>query len=394
MWRCKVQREGKRTTINLGTFPDVSIKVAKAKRAAIKVAPDPAHAKRTERVRAVEASETTFRLVATEWVETLAIKHRWTAHHRKLVEQRLALHVFKVWGDRPIAEVTASEVRKLVGDLFAKGPAVAVAVKQYVSRVFDFAWSEDRVPFNPAKKIEVYLPTRRPGDEKPQAFVRTIEDARAVLAAVEARRTSAAPWTLLAHRLIALTGTRKTEALAAKWAEFDLDAATWTVPAERMKGRYGARVAHVVALAPQAIEVLRAAKRIKVNEFVFATAGKNGNRGEGRVSRCTVNKIMERALRLAGLGQIMVPHGWRGTFSTIMNEVDPTTDRIVEVMLAHKSKTAVEAHYNHAEYRSARHRIACQWADMLLDGAPTALALIGLDGTAPATNVVPLRRVA
>jgi integrase len=408
MWRCKVQRDGKRTTINLGAFPDVSIKEAKAKRAAIKVAPDPAQAKRTERVRAVASSETTFRLVATEWVETLAIKHRWTAHHRKLVEQRLALHVFKVWGDRPIAEITASEVRKLVGDLFSPkragdpgGPAVAVAVKQYVSRIFDFAWSEDRVPFNPAKKIEVYLPTRRPGDEKPQAFVRTIEDARAVLAAVEARRTSAAPWTLLAHRLIALTGTRKTEALAAKWSEFDLDAATWTVPAERMKGR----VAHVVALAPQAIEIIRAAKRIKVNEFVFATAGKNGNRGEGRVSRCTVNGIMTRALRLAGLGQIIVPHGWRGTFSTIMNELDGGASfRIIDVMLAHKGfresvegerrKSSVEAHYNHAEYRSARHRIACQWADMLLDGAPTALALIGLDGTAPATNVVPLRRIA
>ena len=131
---------------------------------------------------------------------------------------------------------------------------------------------------------------------------------------------------------------------------------------------------------------------------------KDGNLGEALVSRCTLNGIMKRALRLAGLGQIMVPHGWRGTFSTIMNEVDPASFRIVDVMLAHKGfresvdgetrKSSVEGHYNHAEYRSARHRIACRWADMLLDGAPTALALIGLDGSTPATNVVPLRRVA
>lgn len=400
MWRTKVQRGGKSSTLNLGRFPDVSIKEAKAKSAAMKVAPDPAQAKRTVEAKAVEASATTFQLVAAEWIETLSVKQRWTARHLTAVRQRLALHVFPVWGDRPIAEITAPEVRKLVSSLYATKPAVAVAVKQYVSRVFDFAWSEDRVPFNPAKKIGVYLPTRLQADGKPQAHVKTIEDARAVLAAVEARAKHTSPWTLLAHRLIALTGARKTEALAAKWDEFDLDAATWTIPAERMKGRYGARKAHVFALAPQAIEVFRAAKRIKENDFVFPSSGKNGKRGQGRMAAFTLNRIMASALRLAGLGQVMVPHGWRGTFSTVMNEIDPASFRIVDVMLAHKGfrdsvdgevrKSSVEGHYNHAEYRSARHAIACRWADMLLDGAPTALALIGLDVEAPASNVVQL----
>jgi integrase len=409
-WRCKVMRNGKQAMLTLGRFPEMSIKEAQAKRTAIKVAADPAQAKRTERVEAVEAAETTFRLVAEEWVDAVAVKARWTPANRRLVEQRLALHVFPVWGDRPIAEITAPEVRKLVGGLYLGNskdrpkPAVAVVVKQYVSRVFDFAWSEDRVLFNPAKKIEVYLPSRQAGDEKPQPHVRTIEEARAVLAAVEARRKKrASPWTLLAHRLIALTGTRKTETLAAKWDEFDLDAAMWTIPAERMKGRHGKRTAHFVALAPQAIEVIRAARRIKTNDFVFASSGKNGNRGEGRISRCALNGFMPRVLRLAGLDpKSMVPHGWRHTFSTIMNEADRGDFRVVDVMLAHKgfrdsaetrvAKSSVEAHYNHAEYRSARHRIACQWADMLLEGAPTALALIGLEDEA--TNVVPLRRPA
>jgi integrase len=402
MWRCKVQRDGKRTTLNLGTFPEVSIKEAKAKRAAVKVAPDPAQVKRTERVEASAAAAATFRLVAAEWIDVVSIKQHWTRRHQRFVEQRLARHVFPAWGERPIAGITAPEVRKLVASLHAQTPAVAVVVKQYVSRVFDFAWAEDRVPFNPAKKVSAYLPARARADETPQACVRTIEDARAVLAAVEARRRRVNPWGTLAHRLIALTGARKVEALAAKWDEFDLDAATWTIPAERMKGRYGQRRAHVVALAPQAIELVRAARKIKVNGFVFAATGKNGHPGEGRVSDSTMNKLLREALRSAGLGRIMVPHGWRGTFSTIMNEIDPASFRIVDVMLAHKGfrdsvedrearTSSVEGHYNHAEHRSARHRIACQWADLLLDGAPTSLALIGLEDAPAATNVVPLR---
>lgn len=403
MWRCKVQRDGKRTTLNLGTFPEVSIKEAKAKRAAVKIAPDPAQAKRTERVEAVTAAATTFRLVAAEWIDVVSIKQHWTRGHHRLVEQRLARHVFPVWGDRPIAAITVPEVRKLVAAVYATTPSVAVAVKQYVSRVFDFAWAEDRVPFNPTKKVSAYLPARARSDETPHACVRTIEDARAVLAAVEARRAAVNPWVVLAHRLIALTATRKTEALAAKWDEFDLDAATWTIPAERMKGRHGQRRAHVVALAPQAVELVRAARRIKVNEFLFAASGKNGHPGAGRVSSSNLNKLMARAQTQGGA--VMVPHGWRGSFSTIMNEVDPASFRIVDVMLAHKAfrdsvedrgarKSSVEGHYNHAEHRSARHRIACQWADMLLDGAPTALALIGLDEAATTTNVVRLRRTA
>jgi integrase len=40
---------------------------------------------------------------------------------------------------------------------------------------------------------------------------------------------------------------------AAEWAEFDLDAATWSIPAEKMKMKRP----HRVPLAPQAVAILR-----------------------------------------------------------------------------------------------------------------------------------------
>jgi integrase len=400
MWRCKVQRDGKRTTLNLGTFPDVSIKEAKAKRAAIKVAPDPAKARRTERVEAVEAAERTVRLVAERWMDARGRKANWTPLVRRAIGQRLETYVLRKFGDDPIGDLTTDDVEAIIGGVFTKYPRTAVALRQHLSGMFAYAWRRGWVTSNLVEKIAEDLPVRKRGTEKTHAHVSTIEDARAVLAAVEARAKFLSPWTLLAHRLIALTAVRNGEARGARWSEFDLDAATWTIPAERMKGKDGSRKAHVVALAPQAIEVVRAALRLRKNEFVFPSR----REGSEVLDRSSLAEAIKRSLEHAKLGRVLVAHGWRATFSTIMNELDEGASfRVVDVMLAHSAfrdsvetrdarKSSVEAHYNHAEYRSARHRIACQWADMLLDNAPTALALIGLEDAA--TNVVPLRRVA
>jgi integrase len=396
MWRCKVQRDGKRTTLNLGSFPEVSIKEAKAKRAAIKVAPDPARAKRTERVEAVEAAERTLRFVASRWMEARGDKANWTPLVREAIGRRLETYVLPKLGDVAISAIDADDVEGLIKSVFRKYPRTAVALRQHLSGMFAYAARRDWCATNLVAKIAEDLPARKRGTERTHAHVATIEDARAVLSAVEARAKFSAPWTILAHRLIALTAVRSGEARGARWSEFDLDAATWTIPAERMKGKDGSRRAHVVALAPQAIEVVRAAAKLRKNEFVFPSQ----RRGSEVLDRSSLTRCVREALTKANLGRVLVTHGWRATFSTIMNELDEGASfRVVDVMLAHSAfrdsvetrdarKSSVEGHYNHAQYRSARHRIACQWADMLLDGAPTALALIGLDGTA--SNVVRL----
>jgi integrase len=401
-WRCKVMRNGERTWITLGTFPEVSIKAAKAKRAAIKIAPDPARAKRVERVEAVEAAERTLRFVAARWMEARGDKANWTPLVRCAIGRRLDNYVLPKLGDLPISAITTDDAEGLIKSVFRKYPRTAVAIRQHLSGIFAYAARRKWCDANLIQQIAEDLPARKRGTERTQPHVATIEDARAVLAAVEARAKFLAPWTVLAHRLIALTAVRGGEARGARWSEFDLDAATWTIPAERMKGKDGNRRAHVVALAPQAIEVVRTAARLRTNEFVFPSQRKRSE----VLDRSSMSKMIQRALADAKLGRVLVAHGWRGTFSTIMNELDEGASfRVVDVMLAHAAfrdsvetkdarKSSVEGHYNHAQYRSARHRIACQWADMLLVGAPTALALIGLDEAVPSTNVVPLRRTA
>ena len=418
-WRCKVMRNGEQTWVTLGTFPDMSIKQAQAKRAAIKVAPDPAKTKRTERLQAIAAA-TTLREVAERAIETRALKAHWTDGVLDAVNARVERYILPKLGDHAIADVTMDDVEAVVRAVHKRHARTSIFVKQHLSLICDYALRRRMIQFNPVKQIAEDLPSHTRGDEKPRPFVATIEDARAVLRAVDARAPFISPWTLLALRLVALTAVRSNEALGARWSEIDFDKAIWTIPQERMKGKHGHKREHVVALSPQAIEVLKVAAALRKNEFVFPSH----RGGNGSMDRSTLSKSIATALAKAGLGGVLVPHGWRSTFMTITNEVDDGASfRVVDVMLAHSAfrdsaeerdarKGGAERHYNHAKYLSARHRIACQWADMLLDGSPSVrdvlcrveVPRIGKTGGGKgaiaardllrATNVVPLRRTA
>ena len=63
----------------------------------------------------------------------------------------------------------------------------------------------------------------------------------------------------LALEFTILTAGRTGEVLGARWAEFDLGKAVWTVPADRMK----AGKEHRVPLSTQAMEVLRQTQQLK-----------------------------------------------------------------------------------------------------------------------------------
>ena len=72
-------------------------------------------------------------------------------------------------------------------------------------------------------------------------------------AAAQDARVPGPPFTRYALHLIALTFVRTSELIEARWAEFDLDAAEWRIPAERMK----MRTPHTVPLSTQAVDLLR-----------------------------------------------------------------------------------------------------------------------------------------
>jgi integrase len=159
--------------------------------------------------------------------------------------------------------------------------------------------------------------------------------------------------TRLAMKILAMTFVRTSELIQAKWAEFDLDAARWDIPAERMK----MRTPHIVPLATQALEALTILHSLTGHsEWLFP--------GDRNIKKPMSNNTILGALKRMGYKGRMTGHGFRGLASTILHEQGYSHDHI-ELQLAHAPRNAVSAAYNHALYLEPRARMMQDWADFL-----------------------------
>jgi integrase len=180
------------------------------------------------------------------------------------------------------------------------------------------------------------------------------------------------PATCSALKLAPLTFVRPGKLRGAEWREFDLDAAEWRIPGERMKVQ--TREAHIVPLSKQAVEVLRYLAPLTGNgRLVFPSLRSR----EREMSESTLNA----ALRRMGFAQDeMTAHGFRAMASTLLNEQGFPPD-VIELQLAHVERNKVRAAYNRATRLPERRKMMQAWADYL-------------DGLKAGGKVVPIRRSA
>jgi integrase len=172
--------------------------------------------------------------------------------------------------------------------------------------------------------------------------------------------------TALALRLLALTFVRTGELIGAEWAEFDLDGATWIVPAERMK----MRTEHVVPLSRQALVALEELRSLS-GDSCYVLPGRNPDKPIS-------NNTMLFALYRLGYKRRMTGHGFRAIASTLLNESGFRPD-VIERQLAHCERNDVRGAYNRALYLPERRAMMQQYADML-------------DALAEGAKVIPLQR--
>ena len=155
-----------------------------------------------------------------------------------------------------------------------------------------------------------------------------------------------------AFELLALTAARSGEVRLATWDEMDLDAATWTIPAARMK----ARREHRVPLSGRALAILHDARR--------------RSDGPGLVFRSPRGKPlfdMTLSRLIKELGIAAVPHGFRSSFRDWAAEQTNTPREVVEAALAHTVRNPTEAAYARSDLFERRRRLMDDWA-AYLDG--------------------------
>lgn len=372
-WRMKYRIGRTEKQLTFGPYPEVSLREARDRRdearALLRQGIDPGAAKRAQ-----VAPRLTLRQFAERWMALQA--DAWKPKHARDVKHSLETEVFPKLGSLPIAEISPNQVRELLEAIQARGAVeTAHRTRARLSWIFRLAIASGEAQSDPAAAIAAVL---KPIIKRKRPAVLKLEPARAVLSAIEAE--PGFPETKLASRLLALTAARPG---MIRWAELmdfhglDGDEPIWHVPAAKMKLERAESEQDafdfIIPLSRQAVATIAAA-RINAGRrrYLFPSMFRD--------SRPISENALNAAYRRNGFAGRHCPHGWRATFSTIMNEraIDAGTpgDRaVIDLMLAHQPQ-GVEAAYNRAAYMKRRRELAQQWADLLMEGLPEPETLL------------------
>lgn len=317
---------------------------------------------------------------------------RWSPGYAIKIIQALERDVFPEIGRLPLVDVDGPAVLDSLRRVEQRGAIdTAKRIRQYVSAIFVFGKNEGLCGADPAGTdlVGSLKPTPVGGS---MSGLSDISELRKLHAAVDA--SSAYPLTKLASRLLGLTFVRPGLVATAKWAEIEgIDwsdpksgmtsgAPIWRLSAERMKLKKKEKADqafdHIVPLPPQAVDVLRAVHKLTGRcQYLF-----HSNRS---LNEPMSDSTIGVAYNCVGYTGRHVPHGWRTSFSTIMNEraaeLDRDIDRlIIDAMLSHKPRgvSSEEMAYNRAKYMWRRWELAGWWADETTAGlCPPMDLLIG-----------------
>lgn len=367
-WRLRFTFQGKENMLSLGTYPDVSLAQARARRdEARKLLAEgicPSKARKEQQAAAPLEAET-FEALGREWYGRQA--PNWSRVHADRVARCLEKDIYPWLGPRPIREIEAPELLAVMRRIEGRG-AIETAHRalQVCGQVFRYAVACGKAVQDPSGALKGALtPT---GRDKHHA---SLTDPKAIAGLLRAIDDYAGNFaTRCALQLAAMTFVRPGELRHAEWAEFDLEAAEWRIPPEKMK----ARSLHVVPLSRQALAVLAELRPLTgTGKYLFP--------GERTPSRPMSENTVSAALRRMGFTKDeMTGHGFRSMASTLLNEQGWNRDAI-ERQLAHAERNAVRAAYNYAEFMPERRRMMQAWADYL-------------DGLKAGGLVTPIRRKA
>lgn len=380
LWRLRYYRPGAkvRTMLSLGTFPAVTLRRAREKREEARTlladGIDPGVQRQAVKAASLAAAANSLETVTREY-QTMKARER-TAGTASRALAWMERHVFPHLGARPVDAVEAPELLACLQRMVKRGTVdSANRVRAELSAVFRYAIATGRAKRDPAGDLRDALPKHT---KTHFASVTEATDIAGLLHTIDGYTGD--PCTLAALKLSPMLFQRPGELRGMEWAELDLDAAQWRIPAARQKlpkaQKENARTPdHVVPLPTQAVTILRELYGLTGRgRFVFS-----GLRTPTRpMSENTVNAALRR---MGYTSEQMTAHGFRHMASTRLNEMGWNPDAI-ERQLSHRvAGGAVRNTYNQAQYLDERRKLVQAWADYL-------------DSLRTGANVVPIKRKA
>ena len=341
-WVQRIAINATRRDVGLGGWPVVSLAKARerafANRVTVSDGGDPLADKR-------KSKAPTFRTAAAKTFE--ANRGRW--RNDKTAQnwtQQLNLHAVPILGDKRLDQIERADVLRVLTPLWTSRPEVARKLRSRIRAVLAWAQAHGYVDLNVAgEAIDAALPAQPAVSQhyKALAFeavpdtLRTVDAITAASAAVRGL-----------FRFMVLTASRAGEARGARWSEIDVDAATWTIPCDRMKAHREFRV----PLSDPALAVLREVEPLRgESDLVFPSPTRPG--------KPTSNMTLTKLLRTAKIDA--VPHGFRSSFRVWASERTNSDHAVMELSLSHQVGNAVERAYARSDLFAKRRRLMDLW---------------------------------
>ena len=360
-WFWKFYPDGKESRLSLGSYPETSLKTARAARDEARKTrqsgTNPVQRRKADKLAKATSSATTFEAVARELHATKG--DAWSKTHAAQWLRCLEKDLFPWLGSLPLVDVSAPLVLDTLRKVEGRGTIrMAHDLREFAGQVFRYGIATGRCTGNPAADLRGAL---TPYTERHMAAVLEPAKAGELLRAIDAY--AGHPVTRAALVLSALLFQRPGNIRAMEWAEVDTDAALWTIPAEKMKrtarGKVNGRP-HLVPLSAQALAILAELRPLTGHgRFVFPSM----LTGE----RCMSENTVRSALRRMGYSNDeMTAHGFRAMARTLMIERLPgIAAEVIEAQLAHGKSGPLGMAYDRAEFMEQRRTMMMAWADYL-----------------------------
>lgn len=352
-WRWDYRRPvtGKRNTLSLGTYPDVSLATARQRQAEARKllasGIDPGEARKANKAAGIERAANSFEVVAREWLG----KRDWVPGYLDKVAAWLANDVFPYIGGRPVAELTAPEFLRVARRIEERGAIESAhRILQNCGQVMRYAIATGRAERNPVTDLRGALASPT---ERHHAAITEPTALGGLLRAIDGYNGD--PTTRAALKLAPLVFVRPGELRHAEWSEIDLGKAEWNIPAEKMKMRQP----HLVPLCDQAVAILGELHALTGRgQYVFP-----GGRSPRRPMS---NNALTAALRRMGYdGDTMTVHGFRASARTLLDEGLGFRPDYIEHQLAHAVRDPNGRAYNRTAHLPERRKMMQAWADYL-----------------------------
>lgn len=352
LWRFRFRFGGKEKLLALGIYPDVSLKDARERRdeARKQVAAgiDPCAQRKAMKSARIARDANSFEVISREWHERQ--KGTWAPSHAVRVMRLMERDLFPWLGGAPIAGLTPPVILESLMRICDRG-AIETAHRALtiIGQVNRYAIASARLESDPARDLRGALP---PVIERHFPAITEPEKLGPLLKVLWDYSGSLAVRSAL--KLAPLVPVRPGELRSAKWSDIDLEHAEWRFILSKTKQE------HIVPLSTQALEVLRELHPATspVSEFVFPSAR--------TPRRCMSDNAVLSALRRMDIPkEVLVGHGSRASFRTILDEVLGFRVELIEHQLGHTVKDSLGRAYNRTSHLPARKLMMQAWADYL-----------------------------